>query len=519
MNIDASNLIQFSFNQGKTDNKYNFDEKKANEDFQKIQGLLRQLDSQHIDGINSEDENAMEISEPDTSRFDRYDRLEFSEKGNNRYKEIKLIWGSELDYTKDKAIDNAWINSQNTMFRLYGNSGRVSDEAVVGMSRGDFAEYMKTHELDKEIDWNAADMLTYGSCQYDKFSEFTDYVGALCASLENRIKTDFSGDEQTEQLENLNKLFDKAVSEVISNTAAYTEYVFDDLGASLPEGKLEASIRQVMMDKKNAYGKFIEDNSDYAGINDGEDKWLRRDIGYMANALRNAFTPDKTSSNNDTWNENDILVIGMMSTLHSGEVGDMGRLASINRYNDEESLGLTLANTWLREQKILSTYEPSDDIKGVTDDLFGKYAERVIHRADLAVDVTKRGTVGTKASQFAPIDRDAVFAVVDVAKKTYAETGDEKTALVKSAEFARNTFLEKSKTSNLWRYKNDFGTNAKKYWESFYDQKTIKTYHDPSGAKTMMARWLRFEETVGSMEKFFKRNGFGAVPSSEYKNK
>ena len=314
MNIDARNLIQFS--SGKANTKYSFDEKRANEDFQKIQGLLRQLDSQHIDGNNSEDETVTEISEPDTSRFDRYDRLEVSEEGNSRYKEIKLIWGSELDYTKDKAIDNAWINSQNTMFRLYGNSGRVSDEAVVGMSRGDFAEYMKTHELDKDIDWEAADMLTYGSCQYDKFSGFTDYVGALCASLEDRIMTDFSGDEQTEQLDNLNKLFDKAVTEVISNTAAFTEYVFDDLGASLPEGKLEASIRQVMTDKKNAYSRYIADNSDYAGINDSEDKWLRRDIGYMANALRNAFTPAETSSTGDAWSENDILVIGMMSTMH-----------------------------------------------------------------------------------------------------------------------------------------------------------------------------------------------------------
>lgn len=511
MNIDARNLIQFS--SGKAN--YSFDEKRANEDFHKIQGLLRQLDSQHIDGNNSEDETVTEISEPDTSRFDRYDRLEVSEEGNNRYKEIKLIWGSELDYTKDKAIDNAWINSQNTMFRLYGNSGRVSDESVVGMSRDDFAEYMKTHELDKDIDWDAADMLTYGSCKYDKFSEFTDYVGALCASLEDRIKNDFSGDEQTEQLENLNKMFDKAVSEVISNTAALTEFVFDDLGASLPEGKLEASIRQVMTDKKDAYSRYIAENSDYAGINDGEDKWLKRDIGYMANALRNAYKPAEVSSNGDTWSENDILVIGMMSTMHSGEVGGMGKLASINRYNDEESLGLTLANMWLREQKILSTYEPSDDIKGVTDELFDKYAERVIHRADLAVDVTRRGTVHTKAEQFAPIDRDAVFAVVDTAKKTYAETGDEKTALVKTAEFARNTFLEKSKTSNLWRYKNDFGTNAKKYWESFYDQKTTKTYYDPSGAKAMMARWLKFEETVGSMAKFFKQNGFIALAEAK----
>ena len=515
MNIDARNLINVNF--GRANTNYNFDEKRANEDFQKIQGLLRQLDAPHIDGITSEDETITEVSEPDTSRFDRYDRLEVSEQGNSKYREIKLIWGSELDYTKDKAIDNAWINSQNTMFRLYGNSGKVSDDAVVGMNRSDFAEYMKTHELDRDIDWGAADMLLMGVHGYKEFSKFTDYVGALCASLEDRIMTDFSGDEQTEQLENLNKLFDKAVSEVISNTAAYTEYVFDDLGASLPEGKLEASIRQVMTDKKNAYSRYITDNNDYAGINDGEDKWLRRDIGYMANALRNSFTPTETSSNEDTWNENDILVIGMLSTMHSGETGNWGSLASINRYNDEESLGLTLSEMWLSEQKLLSTYEPNDDIKGITDVLFDKYAERVIHRADLAVDVTKKGTVGTKASQFEPIDSDAVFAVVDVAKKTYAETGDGKTALVKSAEFARNTFLEKAKTSNLWRYKNDFGTNAKKYWESFYDQKTTKTYYDPSGAKTMIARWLKFEEYVGSKDTYFKHNGFGAILDMDIK--
>ena len=511
MNIDARNLIQFSFNQGKTDPQYNFDEKKANEDFQKINDLLREIDHPQLGASSNPtiDEAAAMLGEPNTDRF------EISSQGSSRYKEVKLELGFEIDYTKSKAIDNAWINSQNTMFRLYGNSGKVSDEAVIGMSRSDFAEYMKTHELDKEIDWNAADMLTFGNCNWDKFGEFTDYVGALCASLEDRIMTDFSGDEQTAQLEELNKLFDKAVSETISHNALRTELTFDDLGASLPEGKLEASIRQVMDDKMNSYRSFIADNKDYAGINDGENKWLRRDIGYMTNALRNAFTPDITSSNNDTWSENDILVIGMLGSLHSNDVG-LNDLASINRFSDEESIGLSIADGWLRQQKILSTYNPSDDIRNIADELFDKSAERTIHRADLAVEVTKRGTVKTDASQFTPIDRDAVYTVLDVAKKTYVETGDEKTALVKAAEFARNTFLEKSKTSNLWRYNNDFGTNAKKYWESFYDQKTTKTYYDPSGAKSLIAKWTKFEEAVGSKDKLFEQMGYGAFLYSEH---
>ena len=92
MNIDARNLIQFSFNQGKTDNKYNFDEKKASEDFQKIQGLLRQLDSQHIDGINSGDENAMEIKLEDIKGIHPmiYEEIESLQNFWKRYNKVKL---------------------------------------------------------------------------------------------------------------------------------------------------------------------------------------------------------------------------------------------------------------------------------------------------------------------------------------------------------------------------------------------------------------------------------------------
>ena len=186
------------------------------------------------------------------------DTLDLSRTGYYNLQETKLEFACDMEYTKDTALTNAWVNSQNAMFKLFGNSGKVSDESVIGMGKDEFAEYMKTHELDKEINWNSVNMQVWGSCDYDSFTKFTDHVSALYTSLEDRIMTDFEGGEQAEQLEKLNAVYDKAINEVLENIVEKTEQSFSGLGAALPEGKLEKSKPQVLKGKVEYYIIFIE---------------------------------------------------------------------------------------------------------------------------------------------------------------------------------------------------------------------------------------------------------------------
>ncbi|MCM1334744.1 MAG: hypothetical protein NC237_06800, partial [Eubacterium sp.] len=472
--------------------------------------LIRLLDRKKTDGDGAETVVMAPLIPGEKSEragAPRTDTLDLSLTGSYNLKETKLEFAVDMEYTKDTALTNAWVNSQNSMFRFLGSSGKVSDEAVVGMSKNEFSEYMKTHELDKEINWFSVDLQVWGSCDLGTFTKFTDYVGALYASLEDRIMADFAGDEQTEQLEKLNAVYAKAVNEVVENTVERTERSFSDLGVALPEGKLEESVRRVMDDKVNAYCGFIAKNEDYAGIKNTEDQWMARDIGFMAHSLTNAYQPSNAEADEELWSENDILVLGMFGSMYAGATGEGLANLQMIRANDEESLGLEISKQWLTDQKVTSTFDPNADVKSLCGKLFEQYVENLIKNADNAIKIIGKNTIGTDSSQFSPTNRSAVYAVLDIMKQGYSESGDEKTALVKTAAFVRNAFLKKAESSYLWRYNNEYGTNAKKYWEGFYDAKG----GEPSAMKSILTKWERFGSVIGSKDfyKIFKEIGFG----------
>ena len=180
------------------------------------------------------------------------------------------------------------------------------------------------------------------------------------------------------------------------------------------------------------------------------------------------------------------------------------------RANDEESLGLEVSVQWLRDQKVMSAFDPNEEIKSLCGKLFEKYVDNSIKNADNAINVIQRSTVDTDPSQFSPINKEAVYAVLDVMKQSYSESGDEKTALVNTSAFARSEFLKKAEDSNLWRYNNDFGTNAKKYWESFYD---TSSQNSLSAMKTVLEKWENFDAAVSSKDLYnvFKLIGYGVM--------
>lgn len=501
MIIDARNL-----NNNPKQNKAlpTVDQKQAEE-------LIRLLDRKHTNPSNNEAKVMTPLDS--AAKSSKKDTLDFGRTGYYNLPETKLEFARDMEYTKDTAVTNAWVNSQNAVFKLFGNSGKISDDSVIGMSKDDFAEYMKTHELDKDINWSSVNMQVWGSCDYDSFTKFTDHAGALYASLEERINNDFQGEERAAQLEKLNAVYEKAINEAVENMARKTERTFGDLGAALPEGKLEKSIRQVMKDKAEAYSSFISENKDYANIKNTEDKWLARDIGYMTYALKTAYRPDAQAAKEEPelWSENDILALGVFGSMYSGAADKNSADLQVMRANDEESLGLEASIQWLKDQKVLSSFNPDEEIKNLCEKLFKSYVDNLIKNADRAIGIIQKNaeeTEGADASRFLPIDKKSVYSVLEVMKKSYGNDGDEETALVKTAAYARGEFLKKAETSDLWRYNNDYKSNAKNYWENFYNKSPQSS---SSSMKSVLNKWESFDNAVSSKDMYglFKQIGRG----------
>lgn len=488
MNIDARNL---NLNNVTANNP-----KIASTSENKFEELMRNL-SKSDDGIYIRQDSLASLTSQSTNRTDTYSQ-------SNDYfdvsqiKIVRLKEHYESDYTADKALSNCWLASTyNNELYLRQCGSKVSDEAVADMSKSEFLDYVRENGLDKEIDWSAAEYAFRGEKDFRNFSEFTDYCAAFCASLEDRIKTDYSGDEQKEQLEILHSAFENAINDFISQISEDVDYTFGTLGADMDMDKLADSIRQVMYNKKGAYSQFIKNNKDYAGLEGSVDSWLKRDVGYMTDALRKAYAEADVQSgaqsgSNDLWSEDDIIVIGMMSSyMFKGAADYHGKPAALV-YEDEENMGLVLSLSWLAAEKIMDEYNTSDSLRGYIDGLLEKSAQSFIERVNLSLARSRNHPIGASASAFKSLDQKAIYAVLDVMKKSYAESGDGEKAIYDTTSFARNTFLAKRQDPSylsLWRYNSpvEGAMRGQDFWGEFYETNSKSRFGGAMG--TIMQRW------------------------------
>lgn len=435
----------------------------------------------------------------DISKTDSFDSSGIEGLDASKFVLVRNKQEFELDYSAEKALNNCWFAStQDSVFALYKSCSKVSDNAAADMDKEEFLTYLRENGLDKEICWTGVERKFRGEKNYANFTAFSNYTAALFASLEERIKTDFSGDEQKEQLEILNSEYEKAVKSFVDEITEDYGRIFAGLGEDMPMDKLEESIRQIMNGKRDAYAKFIELNKDYAGIDGTADSWLRRDVEFMTDTLRKAYTPSDIDLGEDVWSENDIIAIGMAGQLIGGD--DLYKQAcAIMQYKDEENVGMGIAMKWLAAEKITVELNVSDSVKGFIGGLLEKYAKNTMDEVDKAIAKSRSNPLGTTADSFPKLDRNAVYSVVNVMKKSYAESGDEKTAIVATAAFARKTFLEKANSSmysNVWRYNSpvEGAMRGREYWEGFYDSDS--KLKQAGGMVKMLRSWERFADIV-----------------------
>lgn len=420
---------------------------------------------------------------------------------------VELKRDYELDYTAADALNNCWhASTDGNVFALYRSCAKVSDEAVSDMDKGEFLSYLRENGLDREISWAGVDRYVRGTKSFESFGEFSDYTAALFAALEARIKNDFSGDERKEQLEILNDRFEKTVGDFADQL---TERARMGFGEELPEDKLADSIRGVIYGKKDAYGEYIQKHKDYAGIGGTADSWLRRDTGFMTRALINAYTPEASEQEDGLWSENDIISIGMLSKMYESDA-TVSKARAILQHKDEESLGLALSMCWLATEKITVDLKVSDSVKGLANGLFEKYAKTLIGDVNEALKKSRTNPLGASASAFGKLDEKSVYAVLNVMKKTYEESGDYEKAICTTAAFAHDTAvdkLQKQEYAQLWRYNKPVkdALDAKTFWNGFYNADSKSG--QGNGMGKLIEKWNTFTHALASKNlREFTRN-------------
>ncbi|MCL2019627.1 MAG: hypothetical protein FWG70_07695 [Oscillospiraceae bacterium] len=417
----------------------------------------------------------------------------------------------EQDYTANDALNNNWFAStQNKIFSINIDSGvknngaTVKNEEVIGMDKEQFLSYIRENGLDKEINWGVVSLNFRGSSySFESFSAYTDYTAALYASLENRIMNDFTGDEQAEQLETLNHIFENAINDMSKYYINQINTTFEAVGVNIDKNEIEQGIREVMTAKKDAYLNFVKSNTDYANLADSEDKWLERDIGFMANTLRNAFSPEVKTEG--SFKENDIIAIGAIAGMFSGSGFESGMIYGLD-FNDEESVGLAIAMNYLMLNATMDNFNVNDSIRELGTDIFNKYSQSVINGINKGLHVSRDGAtkVGQKPEMFAPLKTDDIFAVVNTMIKTYEETKDVQKAIYETTSFAYTQFKGKEKTAEnavLWRYSAPSGrymANGADFWDSLYDNGSGSSYMGK-----ILEKWNTFA---------------GAIEKNDYKN-
>lgn len=404
----------------------------------------------------------------------------------------KFYMSFELDYSAEDALRNNWAAStRNTRGTVFSGGETVKSEEVIGMNQEQFLSYVRENGLDKDINWNTVYTNMRGSSSYEDFTEYTDYVASLYASLHERITNDFEGDEQVEQLNTLNQIFDDAINTTSKFYISEINETYKQFGIDVPEGELTQSIREVMTTKKDVYLDYIESNKDYANLVNSEDKWLERDVAYMANALRKTFKPEEVNTKSG-FSENDIKAVGMIASMYSGSALDVKAGFGINtEYKDEESVGLALSMKYLTQATAIDTFVASDDVKNLASGLFDKYKKIVIEsvnktlssqQKNMPIDSDGKYT----AEMFPQLNKDDIYAVLNVMIKTYEETKDAEKSIYETTSFAYNQFKNnesKVENASVFRYSGDYDTTGKRYfvssknfWNDFYDNGKTSSY-------------------------------------------
>ena len=404
------------------------------------------------------------------------------------------IWGSlrGVDLSKVAEKLGGQAAAQGFNFVPQNLSFLAEKSSVSGLSKDmtidDFLAHVQKNGLDKEINWSAvADSFDAGDASHENFSAYAEYAGAAYASIENRIKTDFSGEEQTARLNKLNEIFSAKTAEYADrffekSSSWLSAYEGDNYVKGVSEQKLKDSITAVFSEKVGKYKGIIAANPDYSGVKGTADEWLLRDTRFAANKLLELGKSAPSKNSGGLISEKDLVDMGKIEEAFS--LGTTYRHELHGGFVDEEMQGLVIGEHVLKALYTADKAGASAKVRNALENLSNGFIDRAFDKINQENEHTIKQAKqipsdNITAKQLSSLDKNAVLNVVNKLLESYKKTGDAVSALQEAAAYAYNTQKQKANSpdyENLLRYGSESrkGVIVKKaagspHWQNFYN--------------------------------------------------
>lgn len=367
-----------------------------------------------------------------------------------------------------------------------------------------------------------------------QLEQSVDYLASRYAVMKDRIDNEYTSEERIVQLDNLDQMMNKHKEKLAQNFADEVGTIFEENGVTGEKDRLYQSVLAIINQQTEQYTNFIKLNQDFAKVNNKDKAWLSKDSAYLASALRKAFhsadtTQRKESAASGQYTLDEMKKIQTFSKEFSSYENPSfdlkGRTEkAVSLSDNEESLGMKLAELTLKGKIFNEQADISDHMQQTVVTAISNFTEKAIDNlqayfnkfSELQIASTEqlrnKGEYTQKEADqeitnikkyFSPVDKNAVYAVINKVEDIYEHTGNVTKAMIDGAVTARSAFYSKIQDEvyvGIGRYDHEAV-----YWNSFFENKD--TYY---GGTSYILKESVFNDMMHSWNSFM-----GAVTSDE----
>lgn len=434
--------------------------------------------------------------------------------GGDEMKRLNNVanFGGEDEYTKSDAIFAAWAR-ENTI-KLDGSTKEIMKQPE---------NYVQTLEqngasgkidfVKSKIDFNARTSFTP-----DELVKNVDYIASRYAVMKEQIEANYSDDERASMLKALENIVTEVKEKLATDLANVVGGFFEENGVSGEKNIIHDSVLAEFDKKSASYINFIEENVDYAGVNNKNDAWLKSDSAYMASELRKATSGNLVVASHDnggySLNELEKLQI-FTKEIQSYSPNNNG---SHIVFGTEEEIGLNFAEVMLKGEGFNKFAGVSDKVKHIVSKSIDGFIENSINSVQKHLDDNikmKKIMTAEVEKGLSPLDENAIYSVINKVKTSYQQGGDSFKALLEGSLFAKEQFDKKidiGKLEGVFRYEQS------KYFNNFFkNTDKVSNTHDILGLAVPNKGYTQKEAGIETIVNSWN-NFFGKITSDDIAN-
>ena len=385
------------------------------------------------------------------------------------------------DYTREDALKKQWrkmntVNIADILDKTADTSNRTLSihdlekqlqEGLITPSIEDADLQMLEFEFNG-LSFNAGP--AYADVGAEKVSRNIEYTASRYAAMEARIKETYSGALQKAELDKLEKIYQRTVDRSAEKYAEIVSGILEKNGVSGEKEKLSQSYRKSVEARAQQYREFLKENPEFTGTEGTENKWLLKDDEYIAARLRKqqlALQAETAgAAEKSSYTRRDLEILGQ----YTSEITIME--AKSNTYDmNEERMGLELAILAMKTDTIENEGRISENLKETLEKTLNGLVGSFMERFDEQLSTNRNDAMTVYDSRGnSPLDKNSVWNVYNKTLDEYRQSKDLMKALVKGAEYAKNSYDKKESEGlvlGVYRY-----MNGASYWNNFFKTNT-----------------------------------------------